>query len=173
MKILKNTLLLLILVSSSSALANSGTGKNLFDRILEEECSAVPRDVVMRVITHESKSVYKGKVQPWPWTLNIDGQGYYFESYRLALLAAIKARKEGARRLGLGFGQIEWQYHSGRFSGLAEALKPRENIRAVCEILREAWSSKRVNSWNDAIAYYHRPVLDDISREYAKKVLAL
>jgi hypothetical protein len=128
----------------------------------------------MKVVTHESKSFYQGRVQPWPWTLNIDGQGYYYASYQLALLAAIKAHRNGASKLGIGFGQIEWKYHKGRFDeNIAAALNPRNNIKAVCQILVEAWGSKRVKTWEDAIAYYHRPVLDDIARKYAEKVLAL
>lgn len=166
-KMYRSFLLLLTLTCSPVAAST-------FEQILAQECSAVPRDVVMKVVTHESKSFYQGRVQPWPWTLNIDGQGYYYASYQLALLAAIKAHRNGASKLGIGFGQIEWKYHKGRFDeNIAAALNPRNNIKAVCQILVEAWGSKRVKTWEDAIAYYHRPVLDDIARKYAEKVLAL
>jgi len=147
---------------------------NTLEQILDEECKMVPRDIVLRVVTHESKSTYQGRIQPWPWTLNIDGKGYYFSNYHKALLAAIKAHRNGAEKLGIGFGQIEWKYHKDRFDkNIAAALHPRRNIKVVCEILVEAWSSKRVKTWEDAIAYYHRPVLDNIARKYAEKVLAL
>jgi hypothetical protein len=148
---------------------------SLFDKIIGEECpSSIPVWVVKKTITHESKSFYQSEVQPWPWTLNINGVGHYYQTMKDAVIAAKNAHREGARRLGVGFGQVEWVYHSERFNGSFEnALNPKQNVKVVCEILVEAWRSPKVNTWEDAIAYYHRPVLDKIARSYAEKVLSL
>lgn len=147
----------------------------VFDSIIHNECpSSVPVWVVKKTVTHESKSFYRSEVQPWPWTLNINGVGHYYPTMNDALIAAESAHKSGARRLGVGFGQVEWVYHSGRFGGsFANALNPKQNIKVVCEILMEAWRSPKVKNWEDAIAYYHRPVMDRIARSYAEKVLSL
>lgn len=168
MKSIRTLLFVLAICSCSPA------HSSLLESFIKKECSTVPNWVVMKVITHESKTFNNGVAQPWPWTLNINSIGQYFKSFDDALLAAKLANKQGARRLGVGFGQTEWRYHSHRFNNdLANALNPQNNIRVVCEILSEAWRSVKVKSWDDAIAYYHRPVMDERSREYAKKVLAL
>ncbi|MAD89082.1 MAG: hypothetical protein CMK64_05215 [Pseudoalteromonas sp.] len=139
---------------------------------VEENCSTNSVDtlLVLKIITHESKAYYKGKPQPWPWTLNVNGRGYWFDSYEEALTKANSALKNGARKLGIGLGQIEWKYHKHRFDGgLAQALKPKENIKAVCSILDEGREAGIENSFELA-AYYHRPIRDQIAFEYAKKV---
>ena len=157
------------------ALVTLNSNASEFDKIVKSECpESVPAWVVKKTVTHESKSFYQAEVQPWPWTLNINGVGYYYLTMTDALIAAVKAHEEGARRLGVGFGQVEWSYHSDRFGGsFANALNPKQNIKVVCEILQDAWRSPKVKSWQDAIAYYHRPVMDGKARSYAKKVLSL
>lgn len=144
-------------------------------KLIHAHCdSEVPTVIVKKIVTHESKSYYKGKVQPWPWAVNINGVGYYFPTEEAALAAAKKALSHGARRLGLGLGQIEWKYHKNRFeNNLKASLRPDNNINVVCQILREGLNDKRVKSIRSLIAYYHRPVLDDIAFSYADKVLSL
>lgn len=127
--------------------------------------------LVKKLITHESKSYYKSKAQPWPWTLNINGVGHWFSSYESALKAAETAYSNGARRLGVGLGQLEWRYHSHRFENLKQALDPVENIKVVCSIVDEGLNSGISNSYVLA-AYYHRPVLDDLAFKYADKVFS-
>lgn len=169
MKRLINTLLFVLAVCNPKTI-----NANTLNEIIEGECNTVPQWVIKKVITHESKSFKNGEPQPWPWTLNIDGKGWYYRTYNEALVAATFAFENGAERLGVGFGQIEWKWHSKRFGGsFAKALNPTENIKVVCEILRESWQSKKVNSWEDAIAYYHRPVMDKKARLYAEIVLSL
>lgn len=159
-------LLFVLTVSNSSA--------SVLDQIIEEECSGVPSWVVKKVITHESKTFFNGKAQPWPWTLNIDGVGHYFEDYVSALVAA-RVALDSSDNIDIGIAQISWKYHAHRFDDkLANALDPRRNIYAACRILREGKSNKnRVITWEDAIAYYHRPVLDSKARKYAQTVLGL
>ena len=154
------------------------TFANMEDRVgglIEGVCPAsVPVEIVKRIITHESKSFFNGEVQPWPWTLNINGVGYYYNTKKEALEAALQALDEDVKKLGIGFGQLEWKYHGQRADwNLAKALDPANNVKMVCDILVESRKSERVKNWADAIAYYHRPVMDKLGRDYASKVLAL
>ena len=143
--------------------------------LIKNNCkSSLPVSVVKKIITHESKSFYKGRPQPWPWTLNINGVGHYYTSRAQALVAARKVIDDGAKKFGIGLGQIEWSFHKQRFNGnLAMSLHPAKNIAVVCDILAEGMKDKRVDSLRSLVAYYHRPVLDRIAYQYADKVLTL
>ncbi|KZN63373.1 hypothetical protein N478_03730 [Pseudoalteromonas luteoviolacea S4060-1] len=158
---------ILLLKLSFSSVANDQVLK-----FVEDNCSTNSVDtlLVVKIITHESKAYYKGKPQPWPWTLNVNGKGYWFDSYQEALIKANSALKNKVSKLGIGLGQIEWKFHKHRFDGgLAQALKPKENIKVVCSILNEGRKAGIENSFELA-AYYHRPIRDQIAFDYAEKV---
>lgn len=140
-------------------------------KLVKNTCQTNSLDtlLVVKIITHESKSYYKGKAQPWPWTLNIDGRGFYYRTFKEALFAAKKAYKNKVKKLGIGLGQIEWKYHKTRFNDLSEALNPKKNIKAVCDILDEGRSLGITNAYELA-AYYHRPIRDSLAFKYADKV---
>jgi hypothetical protein len=148
---------------------------NTVDVLIQQTCKGkVPSEIVKLVVTHESKTYYNDRAQPWPWTLNIEGVGYYYKSKDSAVVAAKKAIANGVKKLGIGLGQIEWRFHGQRFGWDVErALNPVNNIKSVCAVLQEGMDTDRVKNWADAIAYYHRPKLDKIGREYASKVLGL
>ena len=155
---------------------NAGTQKtDSVSLLIKANCpSNLPVAVVRKILTHESKSFYAQNAQPWPWTLNINGKGHYYDSIEDAVTAAQQALDSGARRLGVGLGQIEWSYHAGRFDNdIAMSLDPARNVSVVCDILEEGFNDSRVQTVRDLIAYYHRPVLDDTGYGYAEKVLAL
>lgn len=164
-----------LVLFSGFALLAFANEDDLLGALIAQNCDPqVPVEIVRRVVTHESKTYFEEKAQPWPWTLNINGVGRYFKSKRSAVIAAQKAINNGAKKLGIGLGQIEWRYHGQRFGwDVEKAMNPVNNIRSVCDVLMEGKRTDRVKNWADAIAYYHRPSLDKLGREYASKVLSL
>lgn len=165
---MKKFLFFLLLLVSCFSYSN-----NSLHNFVQKACNTNDLDtsLIIKIITHESKSYFKSKAQPWPWTLNINGRGYYFNSYAEALTYAKEALKKKPRRFGVGLGQIEWSYHKGRFKDLSEALDPYKNIVVVRDILLEGKRIGITNSYELA-AYYHRPVRDSIAFAYADKVFS-
>jgi|TARA_R100001509_G_C4884907_1_gene221769 hypothetical protein len=165
---MKVLLSFLLLLASLSSVANESTHE-LIKRICNT--NDVDTSLIVKIITHESKSYFNSQAQPWPWTLNINGQGYYFDSYSEALAYAKKALESNPRRFGVGIGQIEWSYHKTRFKDISEALNPIKNLQAVRDILLEGRRVGISNSYELA-AYYHRPKRDSIAFKYADKVFS-
>lgn len=164
----------LFLVILLSVLLSFKAEGSTLDRLISKECnSEIPTDLVAKIVTHESKSVYKGQVQAWPWVLNVNGYSYYYKTRKGVTKAALSYIRDKKNTVDIGFGQINWFFHKHRFNNdISAALIPSQNIRITCEILAEGMRDKRVTDLTDLVAYYHRPVLDKRAYLYAKKVLS-
>lgn len=130
--------------------------------------------VIGAIAQNESK--YKG--YPWPWTLNVHGKPYYFETRKQAHDFVLLLLKNGIQSFDVGLTQINWKYHSHRFKSPWDALNPVLNIQTSKEILTDL--IKKTGNLERAIACYHNCVdkklgqkyLDNFRREYEALVLA-
>ncbi len=112
----------------------------------------IPAVVLYAIALCESGRRIGVGFRPWPWTLNINGQGRVFEDKPRAVQAAADAIDRGST-VDLGIMQVNWHYHGHRFGGIAEALDPYANLRAGAAILRE-YSREHGSLWQ-GIGYYH------------------
>ena len=119
-------LILFLLLSCSPAFAS-------FDRLLDAVSgeSGVPKHTLKAVCTHESESYYKGKRQPWPWTLNVGGKGIWFKSRSAAVAYAELELLGGTNpvKLDVGMCQINWFWHREKFNSINSLINPAANIR--------------------------------------------
>jgi len=98
--------------------------------------------------------------RPWPWTLNIAGNGEHYRT-RAAACQALQAALRDTRVIDVGLGQlnIRWQRDlfgdGGRFDRPCTALNPYANLDAAATILREGFEKR--GDWIEAAGYYHRP----------------
>jgi hypothetical protein len=112
----------------------------------------IPRGILYAISVHES-----GKNgDPWPWTLNVDGTGYYYNS-RIQECDAIKTfLKNGAQFIDIGPMQMDWEYHGNMFLNVWQATNPEVNISASAFLLNKL--HKETGSWHKAVAYYHSSI---------------
>ena len=59
----------------------------------------VPLDVLRAISRVETGRRLDGRLQPWPWTINVGGQGYWFKSEVEAKAYAFNIFKSGTRSL--------------------------------------------------------------------------
>ena len=120
----------------------------------------VPADILYAVALAESGRSYKGVLLPWPWTLNVEGQGIFCESQGEAIVLATEAinRKE---LVDIGLTQVNWYWHQQRFSRVDDALVPMLNLKAGAAILREQYEVS--GDWWQAVGRYHDPGQDEES----------
>lgn len=114
----------------------------------------IPKGLFHAIALQESGRPVDGVMTIWPWALNIGGESFYFES-RLKAYERLKAEVDNGRKkqLGVGIGQLEFEYHRDKFNTLWDMLDPELNIRASSGFLLECY--KRSSSWVAAIALYH------------------
>jgi hypothetical protein len=89
----------------------------------------------------------------WPWTINVEGEGFYFKNKKDALIFAKTNLKKGKESIDVGCMQVNLKYHPKAFRSLEEALSPRHNIEYAAQLLSEYYT--RYGSWSKAIGYYH------------------
>ncbi len=94
-----------------------------------------------------------GHVHPWPWTVNAEGQGRFFDtkSQAIAFVAQLQAR--GVRSIDVGCLQVNLMYHPSAFRDLEEAFDPVMNARYAVKFLNEL--RDKTGHWEDASAWYH------------------
>ena len=94
-----------------------------------------------------------GRLEPWPWSLNVEGEGRTLPSRAAAIAEARALLAEGRRSIDIGCMQINLLHHPGAFASLEEGFEPAANIRYAIGFLRRLQA--RQGSWEGAIAAYH------------------
>ena len=60
-----------------------------------------------------------GRPAPWPWTINVAGAGFFFQTKEEAIAAVEAARATGVRSIDVGCMQVNLMYHSDAFDRAA------------------------------------------------------
>lgn len=116
----------------------------------------IPSAVLFAIALQESGIRVRGRLLPWPWTLNIAGTPYRFATHQAACHALLQAlAQHDAKRVDVGLGQTNLGYHGERFSSPCDALDPYRNLAVTATLLREHHAA--TGDWILAAGRYHRP----------------
>ena len=121
-------------------------------------------------VVESGRADERGGVTAWPWTINVEGTGYIFETKQEAIEAVNAQRARGARSIDVGCMQVNLLHHGSAFGSLEQAFDPAANARYAAEFLQRLLA--QTGSWPRAAAGYHS-LTPDIGAEYARKVLAV
>lgn len=89
----------------------------------------------------------------WPWTLNVQGKGYYFDTREQALAKLKKVIASGVRNVDVGCMQVNYRWHGKEFSSVEEMMDPVANTKYAALFMSRL--KTRTGSWNKATQYYH------------------
>jgi soluble lytic murein transglycosylase-like protein len=136
-----------------------------------EQAAALPANLLLSIGMVESgrANPLTGQVAPWPWTVNVDGAGHYFDSKQDAVAFVRLAQSSGAGDVDVGCFQVSLLYHPDAFASLDAAFDPASNASYAALYLTQL--KAQTGSWNTAIADYHSAV-PDLGLPYQRKVLA-
>ena len=110
----------------------------------------------------------KQKMTAWPWTVNAQGKGYFFETKREAIAAVKRLQAEGVKSIDVGCMQINLVYHPDAFKNLEEAFNPYKNMEYGAKFIKKLYVQKG-HDWNKAAAAYHSNE-PERANVYAKKL---
>ncbi|MGH7155666.1 MAG: lytic transglycosylase domain-containing protein, partial [Acetobacteraceae bacterium] len=97
-----------------------------------------------------------GALQPWPWTVDADGQGMFFPDKQEAVTWSRQALASGAvTYLDVGCMQIDLRMHPAAFRDLEEAFDPTANALYGARYLRELHDGAAAGNWFTAVGMYH------------------
>lgn len=124
--------------------------------------TGVPLDVLMAISLTESGRRIDGTTAPWPWTLNIEGQGHWLETQEAALQMASATRDEGRLSFDVGCFQLNYRWHGEGFASLREMMEPDRNALYAAQFLANLF--QETGNWSMAAGFYHSR-----TREYADR----
>lgn len=126
----------------------------------------IPPEVLYAVAKIESNFRIKIGFYPWPWTLNIKGQGFYFATQGEACEAALAGlAKHGKYGVDIGLTQQNWGWvGSQHYQSPCEALSPSANLNSAAFELRKCYEKE--GDWTRAAGCYHRPAGGEPARRY-------
>jgi hypothetical protein len=117
------------------------------------EKTGVPPDVLMAITRTETGLAKGGVMQPWPWTVNMEGRGVWFDTKSEALEYVFDHFKTGARSFDIGCFQINYRWHGAHFESIEEMFDPSSNAIYAAVFLRKLYAES--GDWTVAAGNFH------------------
>lgn len=109
---------------------------------------------MLRALTRtETGRARAGRLTPWPWTVNMEGAGHWFDDRDAALAFARRHHARGATSFDVGCFQINYRWHHKAFTSVEAMFDPLENARYAAKYLLELRDEG--GGWDAAIGRYH------------------
>lgn len=115
--------------------------------------SGVPITVLQAITRTETGRKKDGRFGPWPWTVNMEGKGVWFDTLDDARAYVFKNFKRGARSFDVGCFQINYKWHHEAFSSIDEMFDPMANATYAAKFLNSLF--QEYGNWSDAAGAYH------------------
>lgn len=113
----------------------------------------VPLDVLRAITRTETGRRVGGALQPWPWTVNMEGVGRWFETEDEARAYVFANFKRGARSFDVGCFQINYKWHGTAFRSIDDMFDPVQNADYAARFLAELYGE--FGDWRKAAGAYH------------------
>ncbi len=107
------------------------------------------------------------QVRAWPWTINVEGAGFFFDSKEQAIDAVRSLQARGVRSVDVGCMQVNLMHHPNAFASLDEAFDPATNARYAARFLSALF--RQTGDWSLATANYHSANADR-GEDYQRRV---
>jgi hypothetical protein len=97
------------------------------------------------------------RLEPWPWTVQAEGRGLYFENKAQAVQWVKDAMARGVTSIDTGCLQVNLFYHPHAFATLEDAFDPEHNADYAARFLLQLYAS--AGDWRQAAGFYHSQTL--------------
>lgn len=94
-----------------------------------------------------------GKTRAWTYTVDVDGNGYWFTNMADAIQFTQNAIAENDKSIDVGCFQVNLQAHPTAFSSLQEAFSPQANANYAAMYLSQLYNE--YGNWSKAVGAYH------------------
>lgn len=125
----------------------------------QERQYGIPEHLLAAIASTESGRYNKqlGLSLPWPWTINVEGKGYFFDTKEEAIAAVQGFQQRGFQSIDVGCMQVNLHHHPNAFSSLEQAFDPAYNVAYAAQFLKRNYDDE--GSWHKATADYHSHTL--------------
>lgn len=106
----------------------------------------------------------------WPWTVNAQGKGTFFNSKAEAVNEVKRLQAQGVKSIDVGCMQINLAYHPDAFDNVEDAFDPQKNVEYAAKFLKNLYEVNDKN-WIKAAMSYHSKTPKKALR-YKQKIVA-
>lgn len=103
---------------------------------------------------------------PWPWTVNLGGEGHWLQTALEAAKLVQEALDQGATNIDIGCFQLNYRWHASAFASVEDMLDPDRNALYAAGYL--ARQHARTGDWAAAAAAYHSATPEHADRYRAR-----
>ena len=115
--------------------------------------TGVPLDVLRAIsLTETGRRLGEGFLS-WPWTVNMEGIGKWFDTVNGAKDYVDSHFSRGARSFDVGCFQINYRWHGQAFESIEAMFDPVTNARYAARFLDELYLE--LGDWSRAAGAYH------------------
>lgn len=162
--------------AAQDAKVPAATGDDVADRQVclhhianTERTFKIPQGLLAAIGLTESGRVVARKRTVWPWTVNAEGAGHYFESKEDAIAFVEDLQADGVTSIDVGCMQINLKHHADAFANLDDAFDPATNVEYGAEFLTSLKGELR--TWLKAVRRYHSATPEK-GEAYGERVMA-
>ena len=136
-----------------------------------EKASHVPDRLMQAIgLVESGRPNGHGGVDPWPWSINVEGQGHVYPTRAAAIAAVLGFEAQGIRSIDMGCMQVNLLHHPHAFATLEQAFDPGANAAYAGKFLASLFAA--TGSWAAATADYHSQT-PALGAPYAREVMAI
>lgn len=132
----------------------------------------IPESVLHAISLTETGRPDGGRLRPWPWAINREGQGFWFRTRAEALAFARQSLAEGRPSFDVGCFQINYYWHGRNFPSLEAMFDPDAGAAYAARFLGTLHAER--GDWSAAAGAYHsqKPDRAGIYRARFDRILA-
>lgn len=109
---------------------------------------------VLRAIALTETGRKRGTLfRPWPWAVNMEGEGVWFDTPQEARAYVQRHFDRGARNFDIGCFQINYRWHGDAFASISQMFDPQANALHAARYLRALYDE--LGDWSVAAGAYH------------------
>ena len=135
----------------------------------EELAHRIPGGLLAAIGFTESGRTVTGQRSVWPWTVNAEGEGHFFDSKADAVKFVEGKLADGVESIDVGCMQINLKQHPDAFASLEDAFDPATNVAYGADFLKVLHG--QTNGWLAAARRYHSATPEK-GEPYGELVLA-
>jgi len=176
------SLIALALLSPTAPAIGAGEGQNTQIPVIaddqvclqkirsEERAHRIPSGLLAAIgFTESGRTVASGRRAVWPWTVNVEGEGHFFDSKADAVKFVADKLTDGVESIDVGCMQINLKHHPDAFASLDDAFDPSTNVAYGADFLKSLHD--QTNGWLAAARRYHSATPEK-GEPYGELVLA-
>jgi len=113
----------------------------------------MPSDALYAITLSETGRTRGGAFRPWPWTVNMEGKGFWFDTREEAYAYVMERYNAGARSFDVGCFQLNYKWHGMNFESIEAMFDPMTNATYAAKMLSGLYDE--FGDWTKAAGAYH------------------